>query len=109
MLIPTMHNPEQLEVVLRRLLEDRDGSYSVLVIDSSKDRRTLDLCNELGVKHLEDRSPSRAYACNNGISKVTTEFTLFTDDDVIPPLAGLATDPMVRGRGSRRVGGPTRT
>ena len=36
-LIPTMNNPEQLEVVLRRLLEDRDGSYSVLVIDSSKD------------------------------------------------------------------------
>ena len=84
-LIPTMNNPAQLEVVLRRLLEDRDGSYSVLVIDSSKDRRTLELCNELGVRHLVDRSLTRADACNNGRSNETPEFTHFTDDDVIPP------------------------
>jgi len=84
-LIPTMNNPNQLEVVLRRLLEDQDGSYTVLVVDSSKDQRTRDLCDGLGVDHLEDRSLCRADACNNGLSRVRTEFTLFTDDDVVPP------------------------
>ena len=84
-LIPTVNNSTQLKVVLQRLQEDADGSYTILVIDSSKDTLTKDLCEQMGVTHLADDSRTRADACNHGIANVTTPFTLFTDDDVVPP------------------------
>ena len=84
-LIPTINNPQELRVVLEHLLKDSDGTYDILVIDSSSNSETSDLCLELGVERIADSSLTRADACNNGLSVVETPYTLFTDDDVIPP------------------------
>ncbi len=84
-LIPTINNPNELRVVLERLLQDSDGSYDIKVIDSSSNQETSELCSELGVQRIADSSRTRADACNNGLSEVQTPYTLFTDDDVIPP------------------------
>ncbi|MFL2953781.1 MAG: glycosyltransferase [Euryarchaeota archaeon TMED192] len=84
-LIPTINNPQELRVVLEHLLEDSDGTYDILVVDSSNNSETSDLCLELGVERIADSSRTRADACNNGLSVVKTAYTLFTDDDVIPP------------------------
>ena len=84
-LIPTINNPHELRVVLENLLRDSDGSYGIIVIDSSNNSETSDLCVELGVDRIADSSRTRADACNIGISVVETPYTIFTDDDVIPP------------------------
>mgnify|MGYP001159584550 FL=1 len=84
-LIPTINNPHELRVVLEHLLRDSDGTYDIIVIDSSSNFETSDLCLELGVERIDDSSRTRADACNNGLSMVQTPYTLFTDDDVIPP------------------------
>ena len=84
-LIPTINNPQELRVVLEHLLKDSDGTYDIIVIDSSSNLETSDLCLELGVERIADSSHTRADACNNGLSVVETPYTLFTDDDVIPP------------------------
>ena len=102
-LIPTVNNSTQLKVVLQRLQEDADGSYTILVIDSSKDTLTKDLCEQMGVTHLADDSRTRADACNHGIANVTTPFTLFTDDDVVPPHGWVSK--LVRWFGDEKVAG----
>ena len=84
-LIPTINNPHELRVVLEHLIRDSDGTYDIIVIDSSSNSETSDLCLELGVERIADSSRTRADACNNGLSSVETPYTLFTDDDVIPP------------------------
>ena len=59
-LIPTINNPQELRVVLEHLLKDSDGTYDILVIDSSSNSETSDLCLELGVERIADSSLTRA-------------------------------------------------
>ena len=41
-LIPTINNPQELRVVLEHLLKDSDGTYDIVVIDSSSNSETSD-------------------------------------------------------------------
>ncbi|MDP7329593.1 MAG: hypothetical protein QF612_07145 [Candidatus Thalassarchaeaceae archaeon] len=86
-LIPTLCNSKQLEVVLKALNnQDWEGDLAIACVGptgdpgqqvaESNDARWID----------EEGSRNRAEACNIGIKNLKCDILLFTDDDVIPPL-----------------------
>jgi len=85
-LIPTLRNAEQLDVVLKALAkQDYAGDFEVAVVGPTGDAGHA-ITESHGRRWIDDEgSRNRADACNVGIKAIDCEILLFTDDDVIPP------------------------
>tara|TARA_B100001115_G_C15841046_1_gene421721 strand:- start:329 stop:1381 length:1053 start_codon:yes stop_codon:yes gene_type:complete len=85
-LIPTLNNHEELEIVLKSLNNQTwRGSLDVAVVGPKNDPGEK-ITRELNNIWIDDQgSRNRADACNVGIKELNCDIVLFTDDDVIPP------------------------
>ena len=85
-LIPTLRNSKQLEVVLKSLNEqDWDGELHIACVGPTGDPGQQ-VAEDNGAEWIDDEgSRNRADACNVGIKKLECDILLFTDDDVVPP------------------------
>jgi len=85
-LIPTLNNHKELEIVLKSLNKQTwRGDLEIAVVGPSNDPgREITISNK--AKWIDDKgSRNRADACNVGIKETQCDILLFTDDDVIPP------------------------
>jgi GT2 family glycosyltransferase len=85
-LIPTLRNSLQLEVVLKSLAsQDHHSDFDVAVVGPTGDAGQ-EVTEKYGRRWIDDAgSRNRADACNVGIKAIDCDILLFTDDDVIPP------------------------
>jgi len=84
-LIPTLNNPKELEIVLKSLNKQTwKGNLEIAVVGPTNDSgKEITLSNS--AKWIDDKgSRNRADACNVGIKEINCDILLFTDDDVIP-------------------------
>ena len=86
-LIPTLRNSLQLEVVLKALaVQDYDADFDVVLVGPNGDAGQA-VAEKYGRRWIDDAgSRNRADACNVGIKAIDCDILLFTDDDVIPPV-----------------------
>ena len=84
-LIPTLRNAQQLDVVLQSLNnQDWDGDLEVACVGPTGDDGEA-VAVKHGARWIDDEgSRNRADACNIGIKAIDCDILLFTDDDVIP-------------------------
>ena len=85
-LIPTINNAEELEIVLERLSKQTYPHFEVVISDSKSKDHTKQVCEKYGATWLDDSSNNRADACNFAFRQMDHDLVLFTDDDTIPPL-----------------------
>lgn len=89
-LIPTLRNAEQLDIVLNALNSQdfgspSNGDFSIALVGPTGDPGH-EIAKERGALWIDDKgSRNRADACNVGIAEIDCDIMLFTDDDVIPP------------------------
>tara|TARA_B100000945_G_scaffold208999_1_gene168180 strand:- start:1012 stop:2103 length:1092 start_codon:yes stop_codon:yes gene_type:complete len=84
-IIPTVENPEELEIVIDGLLNQTYQDLEVVIVGPEDDpgRR---VAKRKGVRFVDDEgSRNRADACNVAIRETDSELIFFTDDDVIVP------------------------
>ena len=89
-IIPSLRNHEELEIVLDGLTnqtwptEDKD-SIEVVVVGPSGDPGQA-VAEENGARFIDDEgSRTRADACNVALREVDCDIVMFTDDDVWVP------------------------
>jgi glycosyltransferase involved in cell wall biosynthesis len=85
-LIPTINNADELDIVLGRLAKQTYSDFEVIISDSKSKDHTKDVCEKYGATWIEDPSRNRADACNYALRQMDHELVLFTDDDTVPPL-----------------------
>ena len=85
-LIPTINNADELEIVLDRLAQQTYPDLEVVIADSKSRDHTKDVCEKYGATWIDDPSTNRADACNFALEQMDHDLVLFTDDDTIPPL-----------------------
>ena len=85
-LIPTINNADELEIVLDRLAQQTYPGLEVVIADSKSRDHTKDVCEKYGATWIDDPSTNRADACNYALKQMDHDLVLFTDDDTIPPL-----------------------
>lgn len=85
-LIPTINNADELEIVLDRLAQQTYPDLEVVIADSKSRDHTKDVCEKYGATWIDDPSTNRADACNFALNQMDHDLVLFTDDDTIPPL-----------------------
>ena len=85
-LIPTINNADELEIVLDRLAQQTYPDLEVVIADSKSRDHTKDVCEKYGATWIDDPSTNRADACNFALKQMDHDLVLFTDDDTIPPL-----------------------
>ena len=85
-LIPTINNADELEIVLDRLAQQTYPGLEVVIADSKSRDHTKDVCEKYGATWIDDPSTNRADACNFALKQMDHDLVLFTDDDTIPPL-----------------------
>ena len=85
-LIPTINNADELEIVLDRLAQQTYPNLEVVIADSKSRDHTKDVCEKYGATWIDDPSTNRADACNFALEQMDHDLVLFTDDDTIPPL-----------------------
>jgi len=85
-LIPTLNNHKELEIVLKSLNEQTwKGDLEVAVVGPKNDPGE-EVTKKYKATWIDDQgSRNRADACNIGIKELNCDILLFTDDDVIPP------------------------
>ena len=84
-LIPTLNNHKELEIVLESLNKQTwDGELEIAVVGPTNDPGK-EITESYNAKWIDDEgSRNRADACNIGIKASNCDILLFTDDDVIP-------------------------
>ena len=84
-LIPTLNNHEELEIVLKSLKSQTwKGELEIAVVGPTNDPGRK-ITESYGATWIDDKgSRNRADACNVGIKKLKCDILFFTDDDVIP-------------------------
>ena len=85
-LIPTINNAVELEIVLERLSKQTYSDFEVVISDSKSKDNTKEVCEKYGATWIDDPSRNRANACNFALEQMDHDLVLFTDDDTIPPL-----------------------
>ena len=85
-LIPTINNADELDIVLERLSKQTYSDFEIIIADSKSKDHTKQVCEKYGATWIEDPSRNRADACNYALRQMDHELVLFTDDDTIPPL-----------------------
>ena len=85
-LIPTINNADELEIVLERLSKQTYPDFEVVISDSKSKDHTKEVCEKYGATWIDDPSRNRANACNYALEQMDHDLVLFTDDDTIPPL-----------------------
>ena len=85
-LIPTINNADELDIVLDRLGKQTYPHFDVVIVDSQSKDHTKDVALKHSARWIEDPSTNRADACTYGLERIDTDLVLFTDDDTIPPL-----------------------
>ena len=85
-LIPTLNNHKELEIVLKSLKSQTwKGQLEIAVVGPTNDPGK-EITEINGATWIDDKgSRNRADACNIGIKEINCDILLFTDDDVIPP------------------------
>ena len=89
-LIPTINNAEELDIVLGRLGKQTYPHFEVVISDSKSKDNTKEICEKHGATWIEDPSRNRADACNFALEQMDHDLVLFTDDDTVPPLDWVA-------------------
>lgn len=86
-IIPTLNAGQEIEHLLQALLKQNKKANEIIVIDSSSDDNTCDICkkyNEVKLIMVErknfDHGETRAYAFNQAIG----DFVLFITQDAVP-------------------------
>ena len=84
-LIPTLNNHEELEIVLKSLKSQTwKGQLEIAVVGPTNDPGK-EITEIHGATWIDDKgSRNRADACNIGINELNCDILCFTDDDVIP-------------------------
>ena len=85
-LIPTINNAEELDIVLERLSKQTYSDFEIVISDSKSKDNTKEVCEKYGATWIDDPSRNRADACNFALRQMDHDLVLFTDDDTIPPL-----------------------
>jgi glycosyltransferase involved in cell wall biosynthesis len=85
-LIPTINNADELDIVLDRLSQQSYPDIEIVISDSKSKDHTKQVCDKYGATWIEDPSTNRADACNYALKQMDHDLVLFTDDDTIPPL-----------------------
>ena len=85
-LIPTINNADELDIVLERLSKQTYPDFEIVISDSKSKDNTKEVCEKYGATWIEDPSRNRADACNFALEQMDHDLVLFTDDDTIPPL-----------------------
>ena len=85
-LIPTINNAEELDIVLGRLSQQTYPHFEIVISDSKSKDNTKEICQKYGATWIDDPSRNRADACNYALRQMDHDLVLFTDDDTIPPL-----------------------
>ena len=80
-LIPTINNADELDIVLERLSKQTYSDFEVIIADSKSKDHTKQVCEKYGATWIEDPSRNRADACNFALRQMDHELVLFTDDD----------------------------
>ena len=63
-LIPTINNADELEIVLERLSKQTYPHFEIVIADSKSKDHTKEVCEKFGATWLDDSSNNRADACN---------------------------------------------
>lgn len=84
-LIPTINNADQLDVVLEALSRQTYPHFEVVCVDSKSHDHTRKVIEAWDARWIDDDSRNRADACNHGLRVIDCDVVLFTDDDTIPP------------------------
>ena len=63
-LIPTINNADELDIVLERLSKQTYSDFEVIIADSKSKDHTKQVCEKYGATWIEDPSRNRADACN---------------------------------------------
>ena len=85
-LIPTINNADELDIVLERLSKQTYPDFEIVISDSKSKDHTKQVCEKYGATWIDDLSRNRANACNFALEQMDHDLVLFTDDDTIPPL-----------------------
>ena len=85
-LIPTINNADELDIVLERLSKQTYSDFEIIIADSKSKDHTKDVCEKYGATWIDDPSRNRADACNFALNQMDHDLVLFTDDDTVPPL-----------------------
>ncbi|MDP6870038.1 MAG: glycosyltransferase [Candidatus Poseidoniaceae archaeon] len=85
-LIPTINNADELDIVLERLSKQTYNEFEIVISDSKSKDHTKSVCDKYGVTWIDDPSRNRADACNYALKQMDHDLVLFTDDDTVPPL-----------------------
>ena len=85
-LIPTINNADELDIVLERLSKQTYPDFEIVISDSKSKDHTKQVCEKYGATWIDDPSRNRANACNFALEQMDHDLVLFTDDDTIPPL-----------------------
>ena len=85
-LIPTINNADELDIVLERLSKQTYPDFEIVISDSKSKDHTKEVCEKYGATWIDDPSRNRANACNFALEQMDHDLVLFTDDDTIPPL-----------------------
>ena len=89
-LIPTINNAEELDIVLGRLGQQTYPHFEIVISDSKSKDNTKAVCEKHGATWIDDPSRNRADACNFALEQMDHDLVLFTDDDTVPPLDWVA-------------------
>ena len=85
-LIPTINNADELDIVLERLTKQTYPHFDIVISDSKSRDHTKDVCEKHGAIWFDDESTNRADACTAALKTMDYDLILFTDDDTVPPL-----------------------
>ena len=85
-LIPTINNADELDIVLERLTKQTYPHFEIVISDSKSRDHTKEVCEKHGAIWFDDESTNRADACTAALKTMDYDLVLFTDDDTVPPL-----------------------
>ncbi|MBT2534477.1 glycosyltransferase [Arthrobacter sp. ISL-48] len=84
-IVCSRNRPQKLARALKFVLANSPQGIQVLVVDSASDTdETRRVCLEAGVDYVRTEIPGLSIARNVGLTSVTAEIVVFTDDDCEP-------------------------
>ena len=117
-LICTYNRADRLAETLDSLRnqEAAPGAWDVLVVDNNSSDDTAAIVESrirsfpVPLRYLFERQQGKSYALNAGLTRISTDVVLFTDDDVLltPGWVRIAMDVLQRNPDIDYVGGPVR-
>lgn len=89
-IIPTYNKVERIKYLLESLtIQDPSVLFNTIIVDDGSNDSTEKLINQykdrINLTYLHQKNAGRSHARNFGLNEATTEYVIFTDDDVILP------------------------